>query len=114
MTTRDGNSNRRKHDRRSAFIIVEYTVKEGTFRDILKSIGPNGLFISTTRTVAPGQVISLRFPLFSFDELTNVTGSVVRSGFQGFAVELDQPIEELKDCADALSKIVHETDRNLT
>ena len=108
----DKNENRRKHDRRPTFIIVEYTVAEGSFRDILKSVGADGLFVNTKRAIAAGQSISLRFPLFDFDAPVEASGSVVRSGPQGFAVALDQPIQELLGHQKRLSDIVHEIDRD--
>lgn len=111
MSSKDRNQNRRKHNRRPAYIIVEYTVEEGTYRDILKSIGASGLFINTKRSIASGQSIALRFPLFSFDKLVDVSGNVVRSGPQGFAVELDQPIEAFLGPDGELPDIVHEIDR---
>jgi Tfp pilus assembly protein PilZ len=112
MATKDKYQNRRRHHRRPSYIIVEYTVEEGTYRDILKSVGANGLFINTKRSIAAGQSIALRFPLFSFDQLVEVTGKVVRSGPQGFAVELKQPMEALLGPDGKLPDIVHEIDRS--
>ena len=111
MMDRDKYQNRRRHNRRPAYIIVEYTVAEGKFRDILKSVAANGLFINTRRTIAAGQPIALRFPLFSFKELVDVSGRIVRSGPQGFAVQLDRPIDGLKRQNGQPPDIVHEIDR---
>ncbi|MEJ2037336.1 MAG: PilZ domain-containing protein [Desulfosarcinaceae bacterium] len=112
MIKKDNRQNRRKYGRRPAYIIVEYTVREGRFRDILKSVGANGLFVNTTRSINAGQTISLRLPLFSFDEMVELSGQVVRSGPHGFAVELDQPIEAFAGAKGRLPNIVHEIDRN--
>lgn len=104
--------NQRNHLRRTSYIIVEYTVREGTFRDIIKNIGANGMFVNTTRTIAEGQSIELRFPLFEFDNVIQVNGQVARSTVTGFAVTFDEPIPGLI-CKDGeFPEIVHEIDRD--
>jgi PilZ domain len=101
----------RGHHRRTSYIIVEYSVREGVFRDILKNIGVNGLFIKTTRPISAPQSIELTFPLFEFDHHIQVKGTVVRSGRSGFAVELDQPIDGLISKNGQFIDIVHEINR---
>jgi hypothetical protein len=105
------NQESRGHNRRTSYIIVEYSVKEGVFRDILKNIGVNGIFIKTTRTISAPQSIELKFPLFEFEHHIHVKGTVVRSGPTGFAVELDQPIDGLISKNGQFSDIVHEINR---
>lgn len=109
---RSQDPNHRKFPRRTSYIIVEYTVREGTFRDIFKNISANGMFVNTTRTIAEGQAIELRFPLFEFNHLIHISGRVVRRSATGFAVNFDQPIPGLI-CEDGqFPTIVHEIDRN--
>jgi Tfp pilus assembly protein PilZ len=105
------NPNDRGHNRRTSYIIVEYRVKEGVFRDILKNIGARGLFVNTTRSIAAQQSIELKFPLFEFDHHIEVKGTVVRTSPTGFAVELDQPIEGMIAQSGQMPDIVHEIDR---
>jgi hypothetical protein len=97
--------------RRSSFIIVEYKVREGVFRDIIKNIGPGGIYVGTQRAIAGDQDISLKFPLFSFERQIEAKGRVVRSGPHGFAVTLDPPIDRLIRKDGGFAKIVHEIDR---
>ena len=105
------NRNQRNHPRRTSFIIVEYSVKEGTFRDIIKNIGANGMFVSTTRAIAEDQSIELRFPLFEFENPIQVAGRVTRCTVTGFAVAFDRPIDDLI-CQDGqFPDIVHEINR---
>lgn len=106
-------NNQRRHSRRASFIIVEYRVKEGVFRDIMKNIGARGIFIGTKRMIAAGQPIALKFPLFEFENQIQVTGKVVRVGPHGFSVEFDQPIEGLICKEGQFPEIVHEIDRDL-
>lgn len=103
--------NQRQFPRRAAYIVAQYTVKEGTFRDIIKSIGATGVFINTGRQIAPGQAIELEFPVFDFENPLQVKGSVVRSTHKGFAVTFDKPIKGLICREGNFPQIVHESDR---
>ena len=105
------NQNQRQFPRRTAFIIAKYTVKEGTFRDIIKNIGATGIFVSTSRGVAQGQSIELQFPVFKFDNQLKVKGSVVRTTQKGFSVVFDQPIDGLICKEGHFPEIVHESNR---
>ncbi len=105
------NQNQRRFPRRTAYIIAEYTVKEGTFRDIIKNIGATGLFIGTWRRIAEGQPIALSFPVFEFENLLKVTGMVVRHTSKGFSVVFDQPIDGLICKEGHFPEIVHEGNR---
>jgi len=66
--------NNRQYPRRTAFIIAEYTFKEGTFQDMIKDISADGLFVRTWRKFVAEESISLRFPLFQFDNNIQVSG----------------------------------------
>ena len=103
--------NQRRFPRRASFIIAKYTVREGTFRDIIKNIGATGLFINTSRGVASGQSIDLEFPVFDFDNQIRVRGTVARVDQKGFSVVFDQPIDGLKCEEGHFPEIVHESDR---
>ena len=105
------NQNQRRFPRRTAYIIAKYTVKEGTFRDIIKNIGATGIFVNTSRTVAQGQTIDLEFPVFDFDNHIRVKGMVSRSSQKGFSVVFDQPIEGLICKEGHFPEIVHEGNR---
>ena len=103
--------NRQEHPRRTSYIIAEYTVNEGTHRDVIKNIGAGGLFIKTSRKVSLGQAIALEFPLFQFDKSIKSTGRVIRRDHDGFAVEFDEPLDALVFENGDFPKIVHESDR---
>ena len=105
------NQNQRQYPRRAAFIIAEYTVKEGSFRDIIKNIGATGLFIGTWRKIAEGQPSELRFPVFKFGNPLRITGIVVRSSVKGFSVAFDEPIDGLICEEGKFPEIVHESER---
>ena len=102
-------ANRRRHPRRTALFSAKYTVKSGTYRDLVRNVSAGGIFIVTRRPIEDGQRISLRFPVFAFDKKPGVTGTVVRSQDKGFAVIFDNSIEE-KICQDGQSPHI-ETER---
>ncbi len=102
---------KRQYPRKTSFIIAQYTVAEGTFRDIIKNIGAGGLFIDADREIAVEQSISITFPLFNFDNTIHVYGKVIRRDPNGYVVAFDEPIEGLS-CKDGyFPEIVHELDR---
>ena len=103
--------NHRQHPRKAAFIIAECTTNKGTFKDVLKNIGADGLFVKTWRKFEYGTPIVLKFPLFSFDQIIQVSGKVIRNDPNGFAVSFDKPINGLICKKGHLPEIVHEGDR---
>ena len=102
---------KRRYLRQTSFIVAQYAVAEGTFRDIIRNISAGGLFIEADRHIAVGQPISITFPLFNFDNVIQVYGNVVRRDPDGYVVTFDQPIEGLI-CKDGyFPEIVHELNR---
>ncbi|MDX2490940.1 MAG: PilZ domain-containing protein [Desulfosarcina sp.] len=101
----------RQYPRRSAFIIAEYKLKEGAYRDFIKNISADGLFVRTWRKFVAGESIVLKFPLFQFDNTIQVSGKVVRNDQDGFAVTFDEPIDGLICKEGHLPEIVNEGDR---
>jgi hypothetical protein len=86
-------NNRRRYPRHTVLYSAKYTVKSGTYRDSVRNVSAEGIYIGTWRTIKNGQRISLRFPVFAFDRRPIVMGTVVRSQDRGFAVMFDNPIE---------------------
>ncbi len=101
----------RQYPRRTSYIIAEYTVLEGTFRDIIKNIGAGGIFIKTIRKVAIGQPIKVKFPLYNFDQIFESAGRVVRRDPDGIAVTFNELIEGLICKEGHFPEIVYEGDR---
>lgn len=100
----------RRYPRRTAYIIGEYTVLEGTFRDFIRNIGAGGLFIATDRKIAVGQPVSMKFPLFNFDTLVHIAGRVVRRDTGGVAITFNRAIQGLICKEGYFPEIVHEGD----
>jgi len=87
-------SEKRRYPRRTALYSAKYTVKSGTYRDLIGNVSAGGIYIYTRQTVKDGQRINLRFPIVAFDPRPSVMGTVVRSQYRGFAVMFDTPVEE--------------------
>jgi Tfp pilus assembly protein PilZ len=104
-------NDKRQYLRSSSYIIAQYKVIEGTFRDVIKNISVGGLAVRTQRKVAVGQPISIEFPLFEFDDPVKIAGRVVRRDPCGFAVTFNEPIHGLICKEGQFPKIVHESDR---
>ena len=104
--------NRHEYPRRTSYIIAKYTIKEGSYRDVIKNIGAGGLLVKTSRKVAEGQTISLEFPLFDFENLIQATGKVIRCDPNGFAVAFDEPLRTLASKDGHILEIVHESERS--
>jgi len=85
---------KRQYPRHPALYTAKYTIKSGTYRDLIANVSAGGIYIHSHRDVERGQRISLRFPIVAFDKRPNVVGTVVRSQGRGFAVMFDDPIEE--------------------
>jgi len=98
--------------RRSSYIIAKYTVRQGTYRDVIKNISASGLSIRTSRRLSVGQSIELEFPLLDFDKVIQVSGKVIRREYNGFAVAFDKPLDDMMDKEGQSPKIVHEGDRS--
>lgn len=103
--------NQRQYPRRAAFIVVKYTVIEGTFQDIVGNIGAGGLFIKTKRRIAVGQPILTDIPLLEFETTIQVPGRVVRIDPNGFAVTFTEAVSGLIRKAGYFPEIVHHRDR---
>jgi Tfp pilus assembly protein PilZ len=101
----------RQYSLRTAYIMTEYTVLEGTYRDFIRNIGTGGLFISTDRKVAVGQPIAIEFPLFTVDNLIEIRGRVVRKDPEGVAVTCGEAMEGLICKEGHFPEIVHGSNR---
>jgi hypothetical protein len=86
--------NNRQYPRQTALFSSKYTVREGTFRDLIKDIGTGGVFVSTRRKIDQRRPINLQFPVLAFKKKLSLMGTVVRCDAGGFAVRFDEPIDE--------------------
>ena len=102
---------KRRHYRKNALIIAEYSTLDGSFTGVLTDISAGGLYIRTVNIPVVGQAISLEFSLVSFNKTISVSGSVIRTDSNGFAASFDQPIEILDHKEENFPSLVSEFDR---
>ena len=86
--------NRRRYPRHTAQFSAKYIAKEGMYRDLVKDIGPGGVFVCTRRKMVQGRTINLQIPILVFDKRLSLMGTVVRCDAVGFAVMFDKLIDE--------------------
>lgn len=87
-------NDKRRYARHAVPFSAKYSVKEGTFRDLIGNIGAGGIFFNSRRKIQLNQTISIRFPTLAFENRFYTTGMVVRCSAEGFAVMFNEPIEE--------------------
>lgn len=86
-------AHRRQYPRYAAVFSTKYTLKEGTFRDLVRNIGAGGAYISSRRAIRTGRRINVQIPVFAFGRKLSLMGEVIRSGDDGFAVMFSDDID---------------------
>jgi hypothetical protein len=86
-------AHRREYRRYTAVFSTKYTVKEGTYRDVIKNIGAGGVYISTRRKLIQGRSINIQFPIFAFGKWLSIMGIIVRCDSTGFAVKFHEAMD---------------------
>jgi Tfp pilus assembly protein PilZ len=78
---------RRKHYRKSFFMVVDYATQERTYKDFIKNISTGGVFIETRMPMDTGQKVAMSFPLPNSQQHIKIAGEIVRSSLQGIGVK---------------------------
>lgn len=86
-------AHRRQYPRYTALFSTKYAVKEGMFRDLIRNISAEGVFVSTRRKILQGRPINIQFPIFVFEKRLSIMGTVVRCDSKGFAVRFNEALE---------------------
>jgi hypothetical protein len=73
--------------RRNHKIEVDYEINNRTHRNFIQDISAAGVFIETSNPPAVGEKITLSFSLADNKKPITITGRIVRSGDNGFAVD---------------------------
>ena len=83
--------NKRGHNRKAYFMVVDYATHDRTYVDFIKDISESGVFIRTHMPFKIGQEISLTFPLPDHKRHVKVSGKIVWSCEDGIGVEFVMP-----------------------
>ena len=79
----------REHERKSFLETVDYTTSSGTFRDYIKDISDEGVFIQTRRPFHIGEQISMIFFNPKHGKRLKIEGEIVRANDQGIGVKFN-------------------------
>jgi Tfp pilus assembly protein PilZ len=78
---------KRKHDRKPFFMVVDYTTRGRAYRGFIQNISPGGVFIETPVPFSVGQELSMSFALPTRQKHVRISGEVVRTSPQGIGVK---------------------------
>jgi len=78
---------KREHGRKSFLETVDYTTASGTYRDFIKDISDEGVFIETRKPFSVGEEISMTFLLSGHEKRLKIQGEIVRIEEQGIGVK---------------------------
>ena len=90
-------SEHRKYGRKDFLKIIDYTVEDRFYRDIIQNISAGGVFIETSETFSKGQKISMTFMSPEHVGPFKINGEIVRihSNGIGVAFKMKSQVQEL-------------------
>lgn len=77
----------RKHERKPFFSTLDYSTESGSYRDFVKDISIEGVFIETSIPFSVGELISMTFLLPEHEKKIKIHGEIVRIDEQGIGVQ---------------------------
>ena len=77
----------RKHERKPFFTTLDYSTESGSYRDFIKDISMEGVFIETSIPFSVGEVLSMTFLLPEHEKKVKIHGEIVRIDEQGIGVK---------------------------
>lgn len=77
----------RKHERKPFFTTLDYSTESGSYRDFIKDISMEGVFIETSIPFSVGEVLSMTFLLPEYEKKVKIHGEIVRIDEQGIGVK---------------------------
>jgi len=80
--------------RRNRKIAVDYEVNEEVHKDFIHDISAAGVFIETQSPPSAGEKITLTFSIANHKKPVTITGKIVRSDPDGFAVDFRQKTQK--------------------
>jgi Tfp pilus assembly protein PilZ len=79
--------NKRGHNRKSYFMVVDYATQDRMHIDFIKDISESGVFIRTHMPLKIGQEVSLTFPFPDHKKHIKIGGKIVRTTEEGIGIE---------------------------
>ncbi|OEU53304.1 MAG: hypothetical protein BA861_11930 [Desulfobacterales bacterium S3730MH5] len=82
-------ADRRKHPRKPCLLSVDYATGDRVFKDFIKNIAADGVFIETRTAFSFGQEITMTFSCSSYKEPIKIKGNILWSNPLGIGVKFD-------------------------
>lgn len=100
---------KRKNERKSYYVMVDYAIEGQFFRDFIKDISSTGAFIKTSNAFPVGQNISLTFMSPDNRKSFKVNGEIVRSFSNGIGVNFTESSKSHEETIRSIMEMVKET-----
>jgi Tfp pilus assembly protein PilZ len=78
---------KRKHERKPFLTTLDYSTESGSYRDFVKDISIEGVFIETSIPFSVGEALSMTFLLPEHEKKIKIQGEIVRLDKQGIGVK---------------------------
>jgi len=92
----DAENTRRKYRRKSCLIEVDYATDDRAYKDFIKDVSVNGVFIETHKLFPVGRDITITFSSLRYSKPIKVFGTIVRSLPQGIGVAFENENQTLR------------------
>ena len=78
---------KRKHERKPFLTTLDYSAESGSYRDFIKDISIEGVFIETRTPFSVGEILSMTFLLPEYEKKIKIQGEIVRIDEKGIGVK---------------------------
>ncbi|PIE74602.1 MAG: hypothetical protein CSA18_04445 [Deltaproteobacteria bacterium] len=85
-----GNINKRKSDRIPYFAEIDFSINGRPSKGYISNISESGIFVQSFETPSEGETITMAFPHPERKKYVKRKGMVVRSEYEGFAIEFEE------------------------
>jgi hypothetical protein len=85
----------RKHERKPSKIIVDFSIDNFPFTNLIKNISASGAFIETALPFSTEKELSMTFILPGHEDSVQITGKIVRTDPKGIGVQFDELLREV-------------------
>jgi Tfp pilus assembly protein PilZ len=92
----DADRTRRRYRRKSCLIAVDYATEDRAFKDFIKNVSLNGVFIETYRLFPVGRDITITFSSGDRQKPIKISGKIVRSVPHGIGVAFENKNKTLR------------------
>jgi two-component system response regulator len=85
----------RKHVRKPSKVIVDFSIDNFPFTNLIQDISASGAFIETALPFSTDKELSMTFILPGHEDSVQITGKIVRTDSKGIGVQFDKLLREV-------------------